>query len=105
MAIYTERTIKVNNNKASMDKDIYVYRGNRNIDIEFSVVEHLYKFRDVNLIERISPSHAYVTLLTPQMKQVSTGKGVIEDNKIKLTITSAMIDEKTEVGDYAIFID
>ena len=105
MAIYTERTIKVNNNKASMDKDIYVYRGNRNIDIEFSVVEHLFKFRDVNLIERISPSHAYVTLLTPQMKQVSTGKGVIEDNKIKLTITSAMIDEKTEIGDYAIVID
>ena len=88
-----------------MDKDIYVYRGNRNIDIEFSVVEHLFKFRDVNLIERISPSHAYVTLLTPQMKQVSTGKGVIEDNKIKLTITSAMIDEKTEIGDYAIVID
>ena len=105
MAIYTERTIKVNNNKASMDKDIYVYRGNRNIEIEFSVVEHLFKFRDVNLIERISPSHAYVTLLTPQMKQVSTGKAAIENNKIKLTITSAMIDEKTEVGDYAIVID
>lgn len=105
MAIYTERVIKVNNNKATMDKDIYVYRGNRNIEIEFSVVEHLFKFRDVDLIERISPSHAYVTLLTPQMKQVSTGKGVIENNKIKLVITSAMIDEKTEVGDYAIVID
>lgn len=105
MAIYTERIIKVNNNTASMDKDIYVYRGNRNIEIQFKIIDYQFKFKDSNLIEQISPSHAYVTLLTPQMRQISTGKAEVIDGTIKLTITSAMIDEKTECGDYTIVVD
>lgn len=105
MAIYTERTIRVNNNQATMDKDIYVYRGNRNIEIQFNIVDHQFKFRDINLIEQVSPSHAYVTLLTPQMLQIGTGKAKVENGVIKLVINSAMIDEKTECGDYTIVID
>lgn len=105
MAIYTERIIRVNNNQASMDKDIYIYRGNRNIEIQFKVVDHQFKFKDVNLVEQISPSHAYVTLLTPQMLQIGTGKAEVLDGVIKLVINSAMIDEKTECGDYTIVVD
>lgn len=105
MAIYTERIIKVNNNTAAMDKDIYMYRGNRNIEIQFKIIDYQFKFKDVNLVEQISPSHAYVTLLTPQMKQISTGKAEVIDGTIKLIITSAMIDEKTECGDYTIVVD
>ena len=105
MAIYTERIIRVNNNHASMDKDIYVYRGNRNIEIQFTIVDHQFKFKDVNLVEQVSPSHAYVTLLTPQMLQIGTGKAEVQGGVIKLVINSAMIDEKTECGDYTIVID
>lgn len=105
MAIYTERVIRVSNNKASMDKDIYIYRGNRNIEIQFTVTEHIFKFKDINMVEKYSPSHAYVTLLTPQMKQIGTGKAEVVDGVIKLVVSSAMIDEKTECGEYSIVID
>lgn len=105
MAIYTERVIRVSNNKASMDKDIYIYRGNRNIEIQFTITEHIFKFKDVNMVEKYSPSHAYVTLLTPQMKQIGTGKAEVLDGVIKLVVSSAMIDEKTECGEYSIVID
>lgn len=105
MAIYTERVIRVSNNKASMDKDIYIYRGNRNIEIQFTIVDHQFKFRDTNMIEKLTPSHAYVTLLTPQMKQIGTGKAEVVDGVIKLVVSSAMIDEKTECGEYSIVID
>ena len=105
MAIYTERIIRVNNNQASMDKDIYIYRGNRNIEIQFKIVDHQFKFKDMNLVEQISPSHAYVTLLTPQMLQIGTGKAEVLNGVIKLVINSAMIDEKTECGDYTIVVD
>ena len=105
MAIYTERIIRVNNNKASMDKDIYIYRGNRNIEIQFTIVDHQFKFKDTNMIEKLTPSHAYVTLLTPQMKQIGTGKAEVIDGVIKLVVSSAMIDEKTECGEYSIVID
>ena len=105
MAIYTERTIRVSNNKASMDKDIYIYRGNRNIEIQFTIVDHQFKFKDTNMVEKLTPSHAYVTLLTPQMKQIGTGKAEVVDGVIKLVVSSAMIDEKTECGEYSIVID
>lgn len=105
MAIYTERIIRVNNNKASMDKDIYIYRGNRNIEIQFTIVDHQFKFKDTNMVEKLTPSHAYVTLLTPQMKQIGTGKAEVIDGVIKLVVSSAMIDEKTECGEYSIVID
>lgn len=105
MAIYTERVIRVSNNKASMDKDIYIYRGNRNIEIQFTIVDHQFKFKDTNMVEKYSPSHAYVTLLTPQMKQIGTGKAEVVDGVIKLVVSSAMIDEKTECGEYSIVID
>lgn len=105
MAIYTERVIRVNNNKATMDSDIFIFRGNRNIEIQFKIMDHQFKFKDTNMVERFSPSHAYVTLLTPQMKQVGTGKGEVIEGVIKLVVSSAMIDEKTECGDYTIVID
>ena len=105
MAIYTERVVRVNNNKASMDKDIFIYRGNRNIEIQFTIVDHQFKFKDTNLIDRVGPTHAYVTLLTPQLQQVGTGKAQVIDGVIRLTVSSAMIDEKTECGEYTIVID
>lgn len=105
MSIYTERTIRVSNNKASMDKDIYIYRGNRNIELLFTIIEHPFKFKDINMIEKVAPSHAYVTLLTPQMKQIGTGRAEVVDGIIKLVVSSAMIDEKTECGDYTIVVD
>jgi len=105
MAIYTERTVKVNNNKSSMDKDIYIYRGNRNIEIHFTLIDPQFKFKDANMVERLSPSHAYVTLLNPQNIQIGTGKTEVVDGIIKTIIPSAMIDKKTECGDYVIVID
>ena len=105
MAIYTERIIRVNNNKASMDKDIYIYRGNRNIEIQFTIVDHQFKFKNINMVDKLAPSHAYVTLLTPQMRQIGTGKAEVIDGVIKLVVSSAMIDEKTECGEYSIVID
>lgn len=105
MAIYTERTVKVSNNKSTMDKDIYIYRGNRNIEIHFTLIDPQFKFKDANMVDRLSPSHAYVTLLNPQKVQIGTGKTEVVDGVIKTIISSAMIDKKTECGDYVIVID
>lgn len=105
MAIYTERVVMVNKDTAKMDNDIYIYKGNRNICIQFKIIDSQFKFRDVNLVDKFSPSHGYVTLINPEGEQIATGKAEIENATLKLTVTSGMIDEDTEVGDYTIVID
>ena len=109
MSIFTERTIKISADKATMSSDIHIYRGNRNIELLFTITDHQFKFTTTensgNVIEVYSPSHGYVTLLTPLGTELCSGKAAITNNKLVFKITSDMIDENTEVGDYDIVID
>lgn len=109
MSIFTERTIKISADKATMSSDIHIYRGNRNIELLFTITDHQFKFTTTensgNVIEVYSPSHGYVTLLTPLGTELCSGKAAISNNKLVFKITSDMIDESTEVGDYDIVID
>ena len=97
MAIYTERVVMVNKDTAKMDNDIYIYKGNRNICIQFKIIDSQFKFRDVNLVDKFSPSHGYVTLINPEGEQIANGKAEIENDTIKLTVSSGMDDEDNEV--------
>lgn len=106
MAIYAERTLKVKETNMVMDRDIILYRGNRNVYIFFSIENLSFGFK--NLItgyESFYPSHAYITLLTPMFSEVSIGKTTIDNDRIQMCISERMIDELTEVGDYTIVID
>lgn len=106
MAIYADRKLKIQESTTVMDKDVVLYRGNRNIYIFFSIENLSFGFR--NLLtgyETPAPSHAYITLLTPLYEEIPLGKTEIVEDKIQLCITEKMIDELTEVGDYTIVID
>lgn len=106
MAIYADRKLKIQESTTLMDKDVVLYRGNRNIYIFFSIENLSFGFR--NLLtgyETPAPSHAYITLLTPLYEEIPLGKTEIVEDKIQLCITEKMIDELTEVGDYTIVID
>lgn len=106
MAIYAERTLRIMESNTVMDKDIVLYRGNRNVHIFFTIENLSFGFK--NLLtgyETPAPSHAYITLLTPLYEEISLGKLAVEEDKIHLSISEKMIDELTEVGDYTIVID
>lgn len=109
MAIYFDYIITVKDNEAMLDKPIYLYQGNRNIDYYFTIREAPFKFSQPegeNIIEKLSPTHAAVTLLrTSDKVEVGTGKAEVLKDKIKLTITKEMIDETVEVGKYTMVID
>lgn len=106
LAIYASRTLKILESSTIMDKDIVLYRGNRNVYIFLSIDNLSFGFR--NLLtdyETRMPSHAYIMLLSPLYEEIPLGKTEIVDDKIRFCITEKMIDELTEVGDYTIVID
>lgn len=106
LAIYASRTLKIMESVTQMDKDIVLYRGNRNVYIFLSIDNLSFGFR--NLLtdyETMMPSHAYIMLLSPLYEEIPIGKTEIVDDKIRFCITEKMIDELTEVGDYTIVID
>lgn len=106
LAIYASRTLKITESSTVMDKDIVLYRGNRNVYIFLSIDNLSFGFR--NLLtdyETMMPSHAYIMLLSPLYEEIPIGKTEIVDDKIRFCITEKMIDELTEVGDYTIVID
>ena len=106
MAIFAERKLKIMENVTQMDHDIVLYRGNRNVFILFTIENLMFGFKDFSTgYETLSPSHAYITLLTPLFEEIKLGKVPIEDDKIKFSISELMIDELAEVGDYTIVID
>lgn len=106
MAIYASRTLKIMENNTVMDKDIILYKGNKNIYI-FLTIDNL-AFGVKNLLtnyETKMPSHAYIMLLSPLYEEIPIGKTVMEDNMIQFRISGEMIDELSEVGDYTMVID
>lgn len=106
LAIYANRTLKIMESVTQMDKDIVLYRGNRNVYIFLSIDNLSFGFR--NLLtdyETMMPTHAYIMLLSPLYEEIPIGKTEIVDDKIRFCITENMIDELTEVGDYTIVID
>ena len=109
MAIYFDYTVTVKDNESKLDKSIYLYQGNRNIDYYFTIKEAPFKYskpEGENIIEKLTPSHAAVTLLrTSDGVEVGSGKAEVLKDKIKLTIDKEMIDEDIEVGKYTMVID
>lgn len=109
MAIYFNYIVTVKDNESMLDKPIYLYQGNRNIDYYFTIKQAPFNFskpEGENIIEKLSPTHAAVTLLrTSDKVEVGTGKAEVLKDKIKLTITKEMIDETAEVGKYTMVID
>ena len=100
--IFTNVSIVVKDGKSKQDKNIYVYRGDRNIEVRFTIESAFRQTDKTNLIE---DSEAYFAQLV--IKKPNTDKDFIystiaatEYGVAKLMITEEMIDETTEVGDY-----
>lgn len=106
MAIYAERKLRIMESVTQMDKDIVLYRGNRNVYVFFTIENLSFGFRNLSTgYEAAAPSHAYITLLNPLFEEIALGRQTIENDKISFCINELMIDELTEVGDYTIVID
>ena len=103
--IFTDRTIIVQKGTSSINDTIVLYRGDREVEIRFTLNESPpFKFGSgvtPNIIEKTEAAYGQLVIKTPGDKApifseiTATKKGAIT-----FTITAEMIDEITEVGNY-----
>ena len=106
MAIFYDYTITVNGDKASLNKDIYIYKDNRNIIYYFSIKNAPFKFVDLtDMIESTDATYANIKILKPNGAKEKFSNIPIENGRIKLKIDKEFADEISEIGDYTFQID
>ena len=92
--IYTNVTVKVNNNgTASSNNKVVLYRGDREVEIQMTITGNPFIFQD--------SVFAQLIIRRDNAAPVITGISPLKDNKVILTITEQNIDEISEVGSYA----
>lgn len=103
--IFTDRTIMVKNGTSSINDTIVLYRGDREVEIRFSLNEGSpFKFgsgSSPNIIEKTEASYGQLVINTPgNLPPIFSEVAPTIGGKIIFTITAEMIDEITEVGHY-----
>ena len=99
--IFTKRKITITGDKANMDKQIVLYRGDREVEVQFEIVYETIKYRKTNAIEDVNASYGQLVIQNdsvaiPTVTDVSpTSEGVVV-----FKFTKEMIDEITELGAY-----
>ena len=99
--IFTKRKITITGDKASMDKQIVLYRGDREVEVQFEIIYETIKYRKTNAIEDVNASFGQLVIQNdsvaiPTVTDVSpTSEGVVI-----FKFTKEMIDEITELGTY-----
>lgn len=102
--IFTERTITIRNDSASINTPVILYRGDKNVEVRFTLVESPYKYsnRDsVNIIESTDAAYAQLIIKTPNDRDPIFGDiTAVGQSNIIFVIEYGMIDEIGEVGEY-----
>lgn len=105
--ILTDRTMTVNGNTASLDSNVYLYRGDKNVEINFNIVNSKFRFTKKsadNIIESSEAFYSIVKLIAPNGAEIEFPATDIENGKAKWLIEGELIDELDEVGTYNIQI-
>lgn len=102
--IFTESTIKISNNVSKMDSTIVLYRGDKNVEIRFTILQSPFKYSNTvatNVIESTNASYGQLVIKTPNNKPpIFSEVSATKEGTILFTITKEMIDEIEEVGVY-----
>ena len=103
--IFTDRTITVKKGASSIDDTIVLYRGDKEVEIRFTLNESSpFRFgigAEPNIIEKTEAAYGQLVIKTPNdLPSIFSEIVPTNEGKIIFTITAEMIDEITEVGNY-----
>ena len=104
MAIIIERTITINNDKATLDKPIYFYIGDGNITCLFTIKEigKTARFGTINntnvIQENDSIDYGEARIYKPSKDHAETARAEIIDDKLQIEFNFDNIDEYSEAG-------
>lgn len=108
MAICKDITIKVNGNKSTISKDVYLYLGDGAITLLISVIEAGFVIGTVdsakNIVKQTEAQYAKVCILKSNNELVYSDKCPITNDKIQFEISKEFIDEIAEEGQHLLQI-
>ena len=103
---FTDRTVKVKRGVSSINAPIILYRGDREVEIRFTLKEEapfmFNKEADSNIIEVSEAAYGQLVIKTPNdLPAIFSEVAPTNEGKIVFKITGEMIDEIAEVGNYS----
>ena len=101
--IYTASKVTIKNYQAIIDKTIILYRGDRNVEIQFEILESVYRqyrVEGTNVILNLNASYGQLVVQKPDYTHILSDIMPTQDGKVIFTIPGELIDESVEVGQY-----
>lgn len=104
--IYTERKVSIKNDKATIDSPIILFRGDREVEIMFTIIDSKFKFESTkgNVIDKTQAAFGQLAVALPDGTDLFTEIVECENGVVVFSITGEMIDEIHEVGFYSFHI-
>ena len=93
--IFIERTITIKRNQAKIKEPIVLYKGDRNIELQFTIENNPFKYKDDTEI-----TYSQLAIKRPDAGPIFSDPVEILSDKVIFIVTGDMIDELEEIGDY-----
>jgi hypothetical protein len=93
--IYIERTINISDNSASIEEPVILYKGDRNIEVQFIINNSPFKYRT-----GIDLTYGQLVIKRPNTDPIFSEPAKLSSGKVLFIITGEMIDDLIELGDY-----
>jgi hypothetical protein len=102
--IYTLSKVTIQSNyKATLDRIITLYKGDKNIEIQFEIVESIfrqYKQEGANTIDNLHASYGQLVIQKPDYTCAISEIAPTKDGRIVFVIPPEMTDDDIELGAY-----
>ena len=100
--IHANRIVTVGDQESIIDRPIVLYRGDREVEIEFTLVGNEFTFSEEgNVIKSVNASHGQLVLNTPSGEHMFSELAECHEGKVIFVVTKEMIDEFIEMGFYS----
>lgn len=102
--IYAVSKVTIQSNyKATLDRKITLYKGDKNIEIQFEILEGIfrqYKQEGANTIDNLHASYGQLVIQKPDYTCAISKIAPTKDGRIVFVIPPEMTDEDIELGSY-----
>lgn len=101
--IYTSCKVTVKNYEAKIDRTIVLYKGDKNIEVQFELLENVYKqykLDNGNIITNLGASYGQLIVQKPDHTYYFSEVAPTNDGIIIFVIPERLIDEDSEIGLY-----
>lgn len=101
--IYTRVKVFIKDQTANIDRPIFLYRGDKNVEVQFELIDSLYKqykYEGPNVIDNLGASYGQLVIQKPDYTYMISDITATNNGVIIFTIPAEMVDEKIEVGAY-----